>query len=307
MSSNKLNLKQLRYFCEVVNTGNARSAAEKLFVAPTAISMQLSALEDILGGQLLDRSSRPMALTSLGQFVYPKAQELLGAVERLQREAQGIASGNKGWLSIGFTRSSIFSILPDAVRAMQSAYPDVRIDLAEVLTEHQAERLRSGAIHLGIGRTIGPHIAEADMNYCMLFEDPLVAAVPMDHRLGSELSIRAHELSGLPYISYPGNANSHFSRQVLAILQAAGADPQIGYEAKEIHTALGLVAAGLGCTLVGQSVSQNNRTDIRFLRIADISAQSSVFAIRMQNSMNPLVDVFLDIVRQQVRSYSLIS
>ena len=68
-----MNLRQLRYFCEVVDAGNARAAAEKLFVAPTAISMQISQLEELLGGSLFDRRTRPMTLTPLGQFVYPKA------------------------------------------------------------------------------------------------------------------------------------------------------------------------------------------------------------------------------------------
>ena len=179
MNSNKLNLKQLRYFCEVVNTGNARAAADKLFVAPTAISMQLGALEKSLGGLLFDRSSRPMALTPLGHFVFTKAQELLAAAVRLEREAKGVAVGNLGWLSIGFTRSTIFSILPNAVRAMQSAYPDVRIDLVELLTENQPANLRSGGIHLGVGRTMGPYVPEPDLAYSLLLNDPLVAAVPI--------------------------------------------------------------------------------------------------------------------------------
>lgn len=305
MNSIKLNIKQLRYFCEVVNTGSARAAADKLFVAPTAISMQLSALEESLGGQLLDRSSRPMALTPLGQFVYPKAQELLAAAGRLEREAQGVAAGNMGWLSIGFTRSTIFSVLPDAVRAMQSAYPDVRIDLAEVLTEHQPASLRSGAIHLGIGRAMGACVTEPDLVCRALFDDPLVAAIPIQHPLASLESMPARELESLPYISYPGNANSQFSRQVLSVLLEAGVTPRVGYEAKEIHTALGLVAAGLGAAVVGQSVSRNNRTDIRFIRIADISACSSVFVLHTLNSASPLVDAFLKILDDQIQTTGL--
>lgn len=303
MSSNKLNLKQLRYFCEIVNTGNARAAADNLFVAPTAISMQLAALEESLGGLLFDRSSRPMVLTPLGHFVFPKAQELLAAAGRLEREAQGVAAGNLGWLSIGFTRSTIFSILPDAVRAMQAVYPDIRIDLVELLTENQPASLRNGAIHLGVGRTMGPHVTEPDLAYTLLLNDPLVAAIPIQHPLAKRQSISALDLEALPFISYPGMANSLFSRQVLAVLLAAGSSPRIGHEAKEIHTALGLVAAGLGAAVVGRSVSKNNRTDICFVPIADITAHSSVFTMRMKDHKNLLVDEFLRIVDSQLASH----
>lgn len=295
-----MNLRQLRYFCEVVEAGNARAAAEKLFVAPTAISMQISQLEAQLGGALLDRASRPMKLTPLGEFVYPKARELLAASSRLEFEAKGMAAGKLGWLGIGFTRSTIFSILPEAVRAMQSAYPGVRIDLVEILTEDQPAALRSGAIHLAIARSLGAFVREPDLHYTALFDDPLVAALPAQHALAQRSSLRAADLEALPYVSYPKVANAHFSRQVLGILAQAGARVEVGHEAKEIHTALGLVAAGLGTTIVGRSVAANNRSDIRFVPIADLAVQSQVLAVRKAGPAQPLVEAFLGKLSEQV-------
>ena len=325
-----MNLRQLRYFCEVVEAGNARAAAQKLFVAPTAISMQISQLEELIGGLLFDRASRPMALTPLGQFVYPKAKELLSASNRLEFEAKGIAAGNLGWLGIGFTRSTIFSLLPEAVHAMQAAFPNVRIDLLEILTEDQPASLRSGTIHLGISRTLGAFTREPDLHYTELFEDPLVAALPMQHPLAGRESLLAVDLQALPYVTYPKVAmqhplagresphiadvqalshvtypkvaNSHFSRQVLALLEEAGASLQVGHEAKEIHTALALVAAGLGTTVVGRSVAANNRTDIRFVPIADVHARSKVLAVRKVGVAHPLAEAFLEKLRAQVPS-----
>jgi len=295
-----MNLKQVRYFCETVDAGNARAAADKLFVAPTAISMQISQLEALLGGALFDRATRPMGLTPLGQFVYSKGTELLSASGRLEVEAKGMAAGRLGWLGIGFTRSTIFSILPEAVRAMQSALPDVRIDLEEILTEEQPAALRSGAIHLAIARTLGAFTREPDLHYTELFDDPLVAALPAQHPLAAQASLRAAELNALPYVSYPKVANAHFSRQVLNILEQAGAKVQVGHEAKEINTALGLVAAGLGATVVGRSVATNNRGDIRFVPIADLSVSSKVLAVRKAGPASALVEAFLDKLREQV-------
>lgn len=294
-----MNLKQINYFCETVDAGNARAAAEKLFVAPTAISMQISQLEALLGGALFDRATRPMALTPLGQFVYSKGRELLSASARLELEAKGMAAGKLGWLGIGFTRSTIFSILPEAVRAMQSALPGVRIDLLEILTEEQPAALRSGAIHLAIARTLGAFTREPDLHYTELFDDPLVAALPAQHPLAARASLAAAELNALPYVSYPKVANAHFSRQVLNVLEQAGAKVQVGHEAKEIHTALGLVAAGLGTTVVGRSVAANNRSDIRFVPIADLPLCSKVLAVRKDSLASPLVDAFLGKLREQ--------
>lgn len=295
-----MNIKQLRYFCEVVDSGSARAAAEKLFVAPTAISMQLSQLEETLGGALFDRSSRPMRVTALGQFVYPKAREILSASYRLVEEAKGIANGQLGWLGIGFTRSTLFSVVPAAVRAMKAAYPNVRIDLGEVLTEHQSDSLRRGAIHVGISRMIGTVPSEPDLEYVPLFDDPMVAALPAGHPLAEREGIRASDFSLLPFISYPKDPSSHFARHALYLLESAGGRPVVGYEAQEIHTALGLVSAGLGLTVVGRSVAAQNRTDVRFVPIEGITITSRVYAVHCAGA-DPVVNAFLQILLRQAQ------
>jgi len=291
-----MNIKQLRYFCEVVSQGNANTAAKNLFVAPTAISMQINLLEEELGGKLFDRSSRPMSLTTLGEFIYPKAKLLLSDASQLLSEAQEIASGNLGWLSIGFTRSTIFSILPEAVRKMRSIHPDIRIELIELLSEQQVEALRKGRIHIGLSRVIGSYKKEDDTKYTPLMEDPMYAAISIDHPLARKKSLKSSDFNDVPFITYPKNPNSDFARRSLRILEEAGAKPIIGYESIELHTALGLVAAGLGITMVGETVTKNNRTDVRFLPIRDISETASIFGVQLANSENYLSSKFLEIL-----------
>src|SRR5206468_10550495 len=86
-----MNLRQLRYFCEIVESGSAVAAASRLHVAPTALSMQLGQLEEELGGELFDRSRRPMELTALGRYFHPRARMLLAEAKHLQEEARGVA------------------------------------------------------------------------------------------------------------------------------------------------------------------------------------------------------------------------
>lgn len=241
-----------------------------------------------------------MAMTSLGEFVYAKAREVISATDRLEIEAKGIAAGKLRWLGIGFTRSTIFSILPEAVRAMQLEHPDLRIDLLEILTEDQPASLRSGAIHLGIARVLGEFSREPDLHYTELFEDSLVAALPVHHPLALRDTIKVADLEALPYVSFPKVANAHFSRQVLSFLEQAGTKVHVGHEAKEINTALGLVAAGLGTTVVGRSVATNSRTDVRFVPISDLQVPSKVLAVRKESFIHPLVDAFVGKLREQV-------
>jgi DNA-binding transcriptional LysR family regulator len=288
-----MNLRQLKYFCEVVETGSAVRAARRLFVAQTAISMQVAQLEETLGGPLFDRSRRPMELTALGKFFYPRARDLLMDDRRLEEEARGIAAGKRGWLGVGFVRSMIFSVLPNAVRTFRESFPDVQLDLVELLSEHQPAHLRSGRLHLGISRFIGSFDRPADLRYTELFDDPFVAVLPKDHALARKTSIKVAELATLSFISYPKDPLTPFALQVLAMLHTAGVKPRVDHEAIEINTAFGLVAAGLGFALAGASVARNNRTDVAFVPVSDLRTHATVVAVTRANEDSKLVSSFL--------------
>ncbi|MDO8032847.1 LysR family transcriptional regulator [Janthinobacterium sp. SUN128] len=291
-----MNLRQLRYFCEVVEAGSAAHAAERLHVAPTAISMQLGQLETHLGGELFDRSRRPMEPTPLGRFFYPRAKELLQQTARLDDEAKGLATGSHGWLGIAFTRSATFSVLPRAIRQFRAAYPQVQLDLVEALSEYQPAQLRQGRIDIGLSRFIGPCEAPPDLCHAVTLDDPLVAALPLHHRLAGRTSLRAAELADIPFILYPKDPISPFGQQIVAALKAAGAEPAVAYSAVEIYTALSLVAAGLGATLVARSIAENNRTDVVFLPVDDIATSTTVVAVTRADEKSRLVAAFLEIL-----------
>ncbi|WP_144638541.1 LysR family transcriptional regulator [Bordetella genomosp. 13] len=294
-----MNLKSLQFFCEVVETGSASLAAQRLHVVPAAVSMQLAQLEDTLGGAVFDRATRPMTLTPLGHFIYPKAKALLADARRLFDEAQDMAAGRYGWLSIGFTRSTIFSVLPDAVRRMKADLPKVKVELTEILSEDQAQALRNGFIHVGLSRIIGPLAVDDDLEGIPLFDDPLIAAVPASRALARRRRLTGNDLAGLAYVSYPKDPASGFARSAIQALEHAGIKVRVGYEAKEIHTALGLVAAGLGYTLVGRSVAQDSREDILFMPIQGLGATAQVYAVRAKGVSHRLVDAFMRILEDQ--------
>ena len=270
-------------------------------MAPTAISMQLAQLESHLGGELFDRSRRPMELTSLGRFFYPRARELLMQAERIETQARGVVSGGNGWLGIGFSRAMTFSILPNAIRAFRELFPDVQLDLVEALSEYQFAHLRQGRIDIGISRYIGDVEMPDDLVHAVSIDDPLMAAVPLHHPLSSQASVSAAELITLPFILYPKDPRSPFGQQILAILRAASANPIVAYEAVEIYTALSLVGAGLGGTLVGRSTTENNRRDVAFIPVNDIDVGTTIVAITRADAPSKPVSAFLEILAQQGR------
>ncbi len=289
VNSEKMNSRQLRYFCTVAEQGTLSRAAERLFVAPTAISMQIVQLEATLGGDLFDRTSKPMSLTNLGKFFLPRARELLSQGARLEQEARDVAAGKQGWLGIGFVRSLLYSVLPRAVRAFRQLHPAVKLELIELLSENQPAALRNGRIHVGLSRHIRPEEPPADLRHTALFEDAFVAAIPAQHPLARRKTVGLSALGELPLISYPKDPASSYALHVQSVLHTAGAHPKLGHEAIEIHTALGLVAAGLGYAVVGASVAERGQGDVVFVPIPEIQAGTTVLAVTRMDEEGILV------------------
>jgi DNA-binding transcriptional LysR family regulator len=293
-----MNLRQLHYFCEVATEGSAAHAAKKLFVAPTAISMSLSQLEAELGGQLFDRSARPMPLTPLGRFLLPRALELLGQVQRLEGDAKRVASAHQRWLGIGFTRSVMMSMLPSAVRRFHSNFPGVRLQMVELLSEYQPSEIQAGKVHVGISRFVDPIEPPPGFTARKLFEEKLLAALPSGQAEQGANPISLEELARHPFISYPRDPKARYAMQVLAAAERRGASLMVEHGAMEIHTALGLVAAGFGATLVGASVALQARSGVTFRRVKGFDATSTVVAIIPDADRNEFVEPFVELLAQ---------
>jgi DNA-binding transcriptional LysR family regulator len=296
-----MNLRQLRYFCEIVDAGSAVTAAGRLHVAPTALSMQLAQLEGDLGGELFDRSRRPMELTVLGRYFYPRAKALLAEAQHLQQEACGVAAGRNGVLAIGYTRSTIFSILPAAIRVFRATRPQVKVELRSLLSEHQHAELLSGRIQIGVSRYFGPVEPVEGLSFTRLLDDPFVVALPNTHPLARRSSLRAAELDGMPFITYPKDPQSRFAEHTVALLRSSGVQSAVAYEADDIHTALGMVASDLGFSLVGCSVSRGSRCDLSFVPVTDLKDKAAVFAVTRSGESSQLVLAFAETLMTTAR------
>lgn len=296
-----MNLRQIRYFCEVVDAGGGSAAAKRLFVAPTAISAQLALLEQALGGELFDRTTRPMQLTSLGKFFYPRAKELLIQASRLEQESKQVANGSGGWLGVGFIRSTLFSLLPSVIKSYREQHPEVHLDLVEVLSEYQEERLRQHRIDVGISRFIGMFERHADMHYDVIINDPFMVALPIDHPLAKCDAFPISAFDQLPFILYPKDTRSPFGQKILNYLEERGVRPAVIHDAIEIHTALALVGAGLGGTLVSGSITPNNRSDVVFLPVDDIDISTTLVAVTRKGEVNPLLEGFIRMLSSKAK------
>jgi DNA-binding transcriptional LysR family regulator len=266
-------LRHLKYFNAVAGTLSFSRAAELLHIAQPPLSRQIRQLEEIVGAELIDRASRPIALTMAGKFLYEQTVQLLARIDEIQEGTRRIAKGQQHWFSIGFVPSTLYGLLPELIKDFRTEMPDVGIGFSELMTMEQVEALKSGRIDVGFGRL---PISDPAIICETLVEEPLVAVFPFGHPLLGKPKVSLAQLSKENFILYPARPRPSYADQVLEIFSSRGLKPVIVKEANEMQTAIGLVAAGVGVVLVPSSVQGLHRADVVYRPLSNKGVFSPV-------------------------------
>lgn len=281
-----MELRQLRYFEAVARALNFSKAAEELHIAQPPLSRQIQNLEDELGVILIDRSTRPLTLTNAGQFFYDQSVQILARVQEVKRVTHRIGSEKKRWMGIGFVASVFYSHVPKVIQSFINDNPTVDISLSELTSAQQAEALKSGRIDVGFGRVA---VDDDAIHNIVLNEELLIAAVSSDCHLTRRADTSLRVLAGEKLVVYPSSPRPSFADQILRQFKVRGLEILEVHETNSLQTALGLVAAGMGVTIVPQSISQMQRPDITYLPIEDEGLTSPlIMSIRANDNSEHL-------------------
>ena len=292
----RIAFRHLESFLALARDLNVTRAAEGMNIAQPALSQQIQLLESRIGTSLFERNARPLKLTEAGRYFQAEAASLVARFDAAVTETQAIALGHRGWLGIGFTRSAMYDFLPPIVRRFTLEHPNVDLRLHEMLTEDQPEALHSGIIHVGLARDPGDM---SGVSQELLLRENLVAALPRGHALARRRTIRLSDLAAEPFILFPKNPGARFPSRILALCRDAGFTAQVAQETFEIQTALGLVAAGLGVTLVTAGVARIGRPDLAFkpLDAPGFAIDTALVALTRPGGPAPLVEAALALMR----------
>lgn len=145
-----MDLRHLRYFLAVAQEGHFARAAERLNIVPPALSMQIRALEEELGGPLFVRTSRKVELTEAGRILQIEAQRTLEQAAFARETVQRSIRGETGCVRVGFAGNAVFSgKLTNDLRAFRKAYPDAELVVREVAPLLQADAILAGQLDVG--------------------------------------------------------------------------------------------------------------------------------------------------------------
>jgi LysR family transcriptional regulator, benzoate and cis,cis-muconate-responsive activator of ben and cat genes len=289
-----LELRHLRYFTAIAGERSFTRAAEKLRIAQPPLSRQMRDLEDELGVALFERGSRPLRLTPAGRFFHEHALQILERADELRVTTRRFGETGRRQLVIGFVGSALYGGLPDVVRGFRAAHSRLEVGLIEMNTVEQIAALKEGRIDVGFGRL---RIDDPAVSREVIVEESLLVALSPDHPLRERETLHFADIAAEPLVLYPRSPRPSYADQILSFFRDRSLEAQVVQEVRELQTALGLVAAGVGITLVPQSVEHFRRHDVLYRPLAEDSISSPLIMSFRASDTSPEVRDILEVIR----------
>ncbi len=246
-------LARLSCFIAVAEELHFGRAAERLHMTQPPLSRQIQQLENELGVQLIDRTTRSVTLTPAGVAFLPDARRILQLAEGAALNVKRVPAGDLGTVVVGFTAASAHAVLPRLLDKAREQLPDVKLELREMVSAAQIEGLMTGELDLGMAR---PPVKRPGIVSRPLLHEQLIAALPAAHPLVDiTRQLTLNDLDGQDVIMYSPVQARYFNELLVSTFTIAGATPRYVQYVTQVHTMLVLVRSGIGIALVPASAA----------------------------------------------------
>lgn len=256
----QMELLQLKYFLTVARCEHVTEAAGKLHVTQSSLSKTIQRLEDDLGVPLFDRIGRKLRLNDFGRTFLQRTEKALFELEQGKREIADLSNPDQGTLQLAVTTAST---LPGILREFRKNKPDIQFHVQMVSLENMSRLLHRGEVDFCLS---SPPIEGDDIECQILYDDPIVVAVPMGHRYADRSSIQLTELKDERFV---GVKQGYGVRDMVdSVCQSAGFLPKYVYEGDEPARLTALVEAEIGLAFI-PSTARNPHERIKYLQVEE--------------------------------------
>jgi LysR family transcriptional regulator, hca operon transcriptional activator len=242
-----MELRHLRYFIAVAEEGSLTVAAEqRLHTAQPSLSRQIRDLEYEVGAQLLVRSVRGVELTQSGRAFLDHARLALVQVEAAVEAARRAAQPAKPTFALGFLTGQEMDWLPEVMRMMRDELPNIEVSVSSQYSPDLAHGLMRGKLDLAFMR---PEAQMPELEYRVVVKEPLIVAMPSDHRLASQDTIALADIAGETFI---GMSNTAPALRVVIddYLERMGVPLKPAHRVDNLAMAMSLIASTRGVALL---------------------------------------------------------
>jgi LysR family transcriptional regulator, regulatory protein for tcuABC len=300
-----MDLRQLRYFAQIVESGSLSKASRCLFVAQPALSQQLAKLEDEVGKPLLHRSAKGVTPTDNGLALYHHARFMLRQLDQALSIARQEAGEVRGMVSLGLPSTTLVALGLPLMRRIHEKYPGILLNVVEGMSGHIAQMMRLGQLDLAILFT---NDVSTKLDATPLLDEELFVLLPKDSKLvpAGQTSITVAEVAKLPLILPTGTHG--LRRRVVAEFERRDLTPHVVAEIDSLTLLMNCVYDGMGLTIKPMSALRHEGErgkHWRALSIADakiarrnyvysiaktlLSPAASAVAIELQDTARTLV------------------
>jgi DNA-binding transcriptional LysR family regulator len=280
----RLDFRLLRYFAVVAEELHFGRAAARLGIAQPPLSQHIKRLEQVVGMELFQRTSRRVTLTDAGATLLAATQRAAQEVARGLDAAEAVASGQAGRLSIGYAHLAMPLLLPSLIRAFRKQHPSVRLTLHGVPTSTQLELLRTAELDAAFATDVEPG---AGLVIHRRWVEPLIHVRPRSGTVEAE---------GL--VLFPRPQAPHLYDRIVAIANEMGISSTVGQEADSWYSVASLVAAGLGVTIAPQTIKRYRVPGLEYQSLGRRPPEVSVALVTRAERFSSALQAFVDQARR---------
>lgn len=267
-----MEIQQLKYVCAIAETGSFSRAAELCRIAQPSLSQQIQKLEEDVGARLFDRLGRRVRPTEAGHAFLPHARAILSQLDAARASVADKAANMQGRLTVGVIPTIAPYRMPGYTAAFTQRFPDAKLRIVEETTPNLVEGLRDLSIDMAI---MALPLRHKDLETYTLQEESLYVALPESHALANKKAVTMKELRGESFVML---RDGHCFRDLsISACTHARITPNIAFESGQFSSLLGMVAAGIGVSLVPEMAVGTNIA-CRYVKIADARASRTIVA-----------------------------
>lgn len=295
------NVNRLRILREVAARGSIASAAEALYMSPSAVSQQMGTLEREVGVELLERAGRGVHLTPAGERLVEYTERVLAVLEEAQADVDAVAHGVAGRVHTSAFPTAARALLVPALARLRTSYPRLQLRMIDMEPEESIPLLRTGELDILLTYEFEmlPHPQEPGMERIELMSEPMAIALPVSHPLAAG-PVSIADLREDPWIV--GRDGSPFLEVQVRISNEAGYQPHIDLHSNDYQVILAAVEAELGVALVPPMARFAEYPGVAFRQPADMEIRRHIVAvIRKGSGTSPALAAALDAIRGVAR------
>lgn len=290
-----MNLHHLQSLVTLSEERHFVRAAERMGISQSALSQQVQKIERELGFALFTRTQRQVLPTEAGRIFVEEAIRVLRQYEMAIGTARSAARGAIGRLRLGFVENAALHVLPQSVSRFRKQHPLVQLELTEMISEELGEALREGYLDAALMRPLG---MDDSQRHLTLLREPYHVALNREHPLAEHKTIAFQDISAEPMIIASGRKARYIRSVFQPLCEHLGVEMTIAQEVNQLHAIIGLVASGLGYTLLPRSATALHIDGVTYRPLSDPQAPlAELMLVWSPDATNPALKNFLAIAR----------